>query len=195
MTQRMSQDQEIDIIHRVLENHTAAEDAVFVAQMELELWKNLRTKAERVTNPEEPPEDETPYVKGARDVSLLFRATPIPDESLLNQIRDMLELQKKSREAVRRRGGPEEILRYCQEAHNLAAEFTNTMVVDPDLKGGEPCIRGLRITVFDILELLAQGRSAEQILEQESFLKETDIADCVQFAIRMGQFLDRATGV
>ena len=190
MTQR-NQDEEIETIRKVMEARTAAEDAVFAAQMEQQLWRNLRSKVERMTELEEPPEDETPYLQGARAVTLTFQATPTPDESLLNQIREILELRKRLREAAQRSGGPEEIVRYCQAAHDLAAEFTNTLVIDPDLKGGEPCIRGLRITVFNVLELLAQGKSAEQILEQESSLTRSDIADCVQFAMRMAQFLDR----
>ena len=191
MTQRKDQDEEIDSIRRVMEARTAAEDAVFAAQMEQGLWMSLRREAERMTELEEPPEDETPYVQGARVVTIRFQATPRPDESLLNQIREILELQNRWREAAQRSGGPEEILRYCEEAHDLAAEFTNTLVIDPDLKGGEPCIRGLRITVFNVLELLAQGKSADQILEQESSLTRSDIADCVQFAMRMAQSLDR----
>ena len=193
MTQRKEQEEEINAIRRVMEARTAAEDAVFAAQMEQELWKSLRSRAERMTDLGEPPEDETPYVQGARAVSFRFEATPRPDEFLLNQIREILDLQKRGREAAQRGGGPDGILRYCQEANDLAAEFTNTMVIDPDLKGGEPCIRGLRITVFDVLELLAQGTSPEQILEQESSLTLSDMADCVQFAMRMAQSLDRAS--
>ena len=192
MKQRKDQDEEIDSIRRVMVARTAAEDAVFAGLMEQQLWKSLRSKAEKMTELEEPPEDETPYVRGARAVILTFQATPRPDESPLNQIREILELQRRGREAAQRGGGPEEILRYCQEAHDLASEFTNTMVIEPDLKGGEPCIRGLRITVFDVLELLAQGKSVEQILEQESSLTRSDIADCVQFAMRMARSLDRA---
>ena len=76
MTQRKDQDEEIDSIRRVMEARTAAEDAVFAAQMEQGLWRSLRSKAERMTELEEPPEDETPYVQGARVVTI-----PVPSNT------------------------------------------------------------------------------------------------------------------
>jgi uncharacterized protein (DUF433 family) len=53
------------------------------------------------------------------------------------------------------------------------------ITVSPDLCGGRPCIRGLRIRVKDILEMLAAGAKQEQIL---AYLKAGDIVATLQFA-------------
>ena len=50
--------------------------------------------------------------------------------------------------------------------------------------GGRPCIRGLRIRVVDILEMLAEGVSAEEILADFPDLEREDIRACLIFAAR-----------
>lgn len=52
----------------------------------------------------------------------------------------------------------------------------------PDQCGGRPCIRGMRIRVKDILELLAAGVAREQILEDFPYLEAEDIAACLEYA-------------
>ncbi len=53
---------------------------------------------------------------------------------------------------------------------------------DPNLMGGKPCIRGLRVTVGMVLGLLASGYSWEQILEAYPYLEEDDIKEALLFA-------------
>ena len=48
--------------------------------------------------------------------------------------------------------------------------------------GGRPCIRGMRIRVSDVLELLAEGMTPEQILEEHPDLELEDIHACLRFA-------------
>ncbi|MDA0811875.1 MAG: DUF433 domain-containing protein [Verrucomicrobia bacterium] len=48
--------------------------------------------------------------------------------------------------------------------------------------GGRPCIRGMRIRVKDVLELLAAGVAQQEILEDYPYLEAEDIAACLQFA-------------
>ncbi|MGK7295939.1 MAG: DUF433 domain-containing protein, partial [Candidatus Wenzhouxiangella sp. M2_3B_020] len=43
--------------------------------------------------------------------------------------------------------------------------YQDIITVDPETRGGKPCVRGLRITVYDILEYLASGMTEEQLLE------------------------------
>ena len=50
--------------------------------------------------------------------------------------------------------------------------------------GGRPCIRGLRIRVKDILDMLAAGVSREEILEDYSYLEPEDITAALEFAAR-----------
>ncbi len=61
---------------------------------------------------------------------------------------------------------------------NLAERIT----VDPEQSGGRPCIRGMRIRVTDLLDLLANGLSAEQVLEELPDLELEDVQACLRFA-------------
>lgn len=56
--------------------------------------------------------------------------------------------------------------------------------VDPEICSGRPTIRGLRVRVKDILELLAAGASHEEILEDYPYLEALDIVAVLEFAAR-----------
>ncbi|MDR3673082.1 MAG: DUF433 domain-containing protein [Holophaga sp.] len=56
------------------------------------------------------------------------------------------------------------------------------ITLEPGKRGGRPCIRGLRITVYDILSYLAAGMSEEQILADFPALERDDIRACLTFA-------------
>ncbi len=58
------------------------------------------------------------------------------------------------------------------------------ITVNPAQCGGRPCIRGMRIRVTDVLELLAAGLSTDQIVEELPDLEPDDIRACLQFAAR-----------
>ena len=58
------------------------------------------------------------------------------------------------------------------------------MTVNPEQCGGRPCVRGLRIRVTDVLDLLASGLSPELIVEELPDLETADVSACVRFAIR-----------
>ena len=57
----------------------------------------------------------------------------------------------------------------------------NRITVNPKQCGGRPCIRGLRIRVSDVLDLLAVGLTAEKILEELPDLELADIRACQTF--------------
>lgn len=62
------------------------------------------------------------------------------------------------------------------------AEVADRMTVDPRQCGGRPCIRGMRIRVTDVLDLLANGLSADQILEEMPDLEAEDVYASLRFA-------------
>jgi uncharacterized protein (DUF433 family) len=64
------------------------------------------------------------------------------------------------------------------------AKLLQRITIHPEQCGGRPCIRGMRIRVIDVLELLAAGESKEQILEDFSYLEADDIAACLLYAAR-----------
>ena len=60
--------------------------------------------------------------------------------------------------------------------------ITERIVIDPQVRSGKPCIRGTRITVYDILEYLAGGMSEAQILADFPSLTSDDIRAVLSFA-------------
>jgi len=53
---------------------------------------------------------------------------------------------------------------------------------NPNQCGGRPCIRGMRIRVVDVLELLAAGQTEQEVLKDYPDLQPEDIRACLQFA-------------
>jgi uncharacterized protein (DUF433 family) len=58
------------------------------------------------------------------------------------------------------------------------------ITIDPAVCGGRPCIRGLRIRVKDVLDLLAAGAPRDEILEDYPYLAPDDITAVLEFAAR-----------
>lgn len=64
----------------------------------------------------------------------------------------------------------------------LNMEYKDHIDINPEIRNGKPCIRGMRITVYDILEYLASGMSESQILNDFPELKSDHIKACLMFA-------------
>jgi uncharacterized protein (DUF433 family) len=64
----------------------------------------------------------------------------------------------------------------------LAVDYRAIVTIEPGKRGGKPCIRGLRITVYDVLEYLASGMSETEILADFPDLTSDDIRACLTFA-------------
>lgn len=60
--------------------------------------------------------------------------------------------------------------------------YEGRITIEPGKRGGKPCIRGLRITVNDVLDYLASGMSQEEILRDFPDLTIEDIRACLSFA-------------
>ena len=61
-------------------------------------------------------------------------------------------------------------------------DYTKLITIEPDKRSGQPCIRGLRLTVQDVLEYLASGMSVEEVLADFPDLTAEDIRACFAFA-------------
>lgn len=61
-------------------------------------------------------------------------------------------------------------------------QIFDRITVNPRQCGGRPCVRGMRIRVSDVLELLAEGMTPEKILEEHPDLDIEDIHACLRFA-------------
>ncbi len=60
--------------------------------------------------------------------------------------------------------------------------YHNIITIEPDKRGGKPCIRRMRITIYDVLGWLAEGMSFAEILDDFPELTEEDIKACLEFA-------------
>jgi uncharacterized protein (DUF433 family) len=61
------------------------------------------------------------------------------------------------------------------------------ITIDPDVMGGKPCIRGMRVTVGMIVESIAAGRTVEDVLADFPYLEEPDIREALAFAAKLAQ--------
>ena len=61
-------------------------------------------------------------------------------------------------------------------------DYRTIVTIEPGKRGGKPCIRGLRITVYDVLEYLASGMSEADILADFPDLTSDDVRACLAFA-------------
>ncbi len=61
-------------------------------------------------------------------------------------------------------------------------DYSKIITIDPGKRSGKPCIRGLRITVYDVLGYLASGMTQAEILADFPDLTEADIRACLAFA-------------
>ena len=60
--------------------------------------------------------------------------------------------------------------------------YRDYITIEPNKRGGKPCVRGLRITVYEVLEYLASGMSEAEILNDFPDLTREDIRACLEFA-------------
>ena len=65
------------------------------------------------------------------------------------------------------------------KSHNI---YNDIITIDPNKRGGRPCIRNMRKSVYDILSYLASGMEVKEILEDFPELTKEDINACLRFA-------------
>jgi uncharacterized protein (DUF433 family) len=66
--------------------------------------------------------------------------------------------------------------------YRRVVDYSKIITIEAGKRSGKPCIRGLRITVGDVLEYLASGMTHEQILADFPYLTEEDIRACLAYA-------------
>ena len=64
----------------------------------------------------------------------------------------------------------------------MPIDYKQIITTEPGKRSGQPCIRGMRITVYDVLEYLAGGMSVEEVLHDFPELTQEDIRACFAFA-------------
>ena len=64
----------------------------------------------------------------------------------------------------------------------LFMNYKDYITIEPNKRGGKPCVRGLRITVYEVLEYLASEMTEEEILSDFPDLTKDDLKACIAFA-------------
>ncbi|MEH2244356.1 DUF433 domain-containing protein [Nostoc sp.] len=72
--------------------------------------------------------------------------------------------------------------------------YQKIITIEPGKRGGKPCIRGMRITVYDVLSYLASGMTYEEVLDDFPYLTQEDVLACLSYgADRKRQMLTMQT--
>ena len=71
---------------------------------------------------------------------------------------------------------------FCSYNSEIMSDFRNIITIEPGKRSGQPCIRGMRITVYDVLSYLAAGMSISEILDDFPKLTEADIMAVLAYA-------------
>lgn len=61
-------------------------------------------------------------------------------------------------------------------------DYRKIITIEPGKRSGQPCIRGMRMTVYDVLEYLASGMTIKEILDDFPYLTHEDILACLAYA-------------
>ncbi len=64
----------------------------------------------------------------------------------------------------------------------MTDQWRDLITIEPGKRGGRPCVRGMRITVYDVLSYLAAGMSEREILDDFPYLTADDIHACLAYA-------------
>lgn len=64
----------------------------------------------------------------------------------------------------------------------MTTQYQNIITIEPGKRGGKPCIRGMRITVYDVLSYLASGMTYQEVLDDFPYLTQEDILACLSYA-------------
>lgn len=75
-----------------------------------------------------------------------------------------------------------QLSQHKQKGYNLIMSYQDIITIEPGKRGGKPCIRGMRITVYDVLSYLAAGMTPDEILEDFPYLTPEDIRACLGYA-------------
>jgi uncharacterized protein (DUF433 family) len=75
-----------------------------------------------------------------------------------------------------------ELLMLWNSGENMEHSVLSRISIDPDICGGRPCIRGTRMRVSDLIEMLASGASQSDILADDDYLTEEDISAALAYA-------------
>ena len=76
----------------------------------------------------------------------------------------------------------------------MEVDYRKILTVEPGKLGGKPCVRGMRISVYDVLSYIASGMTHEEILADFPYLTKEDLLACLAFAADRGAHIKVVKG-
>jgi uncharacterized protein (DUF433 family) len=73
------------------------------------------------------------------------------------------------------------------ETETLMSPVGTRITIEPGKRSGQPCVRGLRITIWDVLGWLGAGMTEDEILEEHPDLEKADFPDVYHYAAEVGR--------
>ena len=92
---------------------------------------------------------------------------------------------KGHQEAIEVAGGVDRILTQHKMFMEATREFSPIFTIEPGKRSGKPCIRGIRMTIIDVLEFQSSGMTDEEILDNFPDLTQEDLDVCRAFGLHM----------
>ena len=133
-------------------------------------------------------EDETPQLEiqkkileGAAGIGPLLQKHQEALEALIQVGKEL----KGQQEAINAVGGMDRLLQQHKVFIEAAREFSQIFTIEPGKRSGKPCIRGIRMTITDVLEYQSSGMTDEEILNDFPNLSQEDLDVCRAFGVYM----------
>ncbi len=95
---------------------------------------------------------------------------------------DLVSTQRRLYPTFRHASEPAALVAALGPTYNVAVSLHDRITIEPGKRGGKPCIRGMRITVYDVLDYLASGMTMDAILTDFPELEREDIHAVLAFA-------------
>lgn len=108
-------------------------------------------------------------------------------EKIAARTAERISLEIRLRSTIGPAGGSEEDSphRHAQRGEGrrpMNEQWRTRITIEPGKRGGRPCIRGMRITVYDVLAYLAAGMTVDEVLDDFPYLEPEDIQACFAYA-------------
>ena len=192
MTQKQTEDTSDSNIHikAVMQRYQQAENAAFAIAAvtdRSDAIVKLTQKLGRMTQPDTAQSRET----DAGGNNPRHQQADRLQEQILESNDALNEALERQKTALQAAGGIGRIAQLHHQSCQVARELTEVLTVNQEQRTGKPCIRGMRITVYDVLEHLDAGVSEEEILADFAELTGDDIRVCRVFADTLALRLEK----
>ena len=179
-------------LQQLLERHRATEEAIFTMSVVADRYRSFKQLSDHLDMLMAPNGPASPELEGASwiyelnrpDAGGNCRADEIKrhQEMVLTAAQEIGAALELHQAALTEAGGIESVVRQKQMAYEAASELGHVLSVDVTVRMGKPCIQGLRISAYDVLDYLQCGMTRDEILLDYPGLREEDIDACVNFA-------------